>query len=256
MKFKSVVIMGLMLLIGCAKMPTKQHHMIGATLWVQTSAENKALSYQAFNMARLVLDRDLKQSKHKQKRAIIVDVDETIIDNSPYQAQNIINNESYNSKTWQVWVDKRRAEALPGAVKFLRYADSVGVDVFYVTNRKINKLEATYDNLKQLGFPIKKENLLMRVKSSSKKSRRAKVASNHRIVLLMGDNMNDFSELYEKKSVKDRRLFTDRNKDLFGTYFILLPNPLYGDWEGAVYNYKWRKSDKQKYLDWIDNLRL
>ncbi len=205
---------------------------------MQNAAEVRALTYQAYNIARLRLDHDLKYNKSKKKRAIVVDADETIIDNSPYQARNILKNESYTSQNWNEWVQEASADAVPGAVEFLSYAASKGVEVFYITNRKINGFDATYVNLKNLGFPVKKENMMLRTTGNSKKARRAKVLKNHRIVLLMGDTMADFSEIFEHKSTGERRKLTDEYRQEFGKKFIVLPNPMYGDWEQALYDYK------------------
>jgi len=215
-----------------------QEYLVASTLWMQNAAEVRALTYQAYNIARLRLDHDLKYNKSKKKRAIVVDADETIIDNSPYQARNIHENRSYNSKNWHEWIEEAQADAVPGAVDFLSYAASKGVEVFYITNRKVNGFDATYLNLKNLGFPVKKKNMMLRTDGNSKKSRRAKVLENHRIVLLMGDTMSDFSEIFDHKSSEERRKLTDDYRREFGRKFIVLPNPMYGDWEQSLYDYK------------------
>jgi len=103
-----------------------------ALSWIQNSAEFKALSYQAFNIAKLRWDMD----KAGGKRAIVVDVDETIIDNSPFNGGLIGKHYGYNDNVWQEWAEDRSATALPGAVEFLNYVVETGGDVFYVTNRK------------------------------------------------------------------------------------------------------------------------
>ncbi|TNE95156.1 MAG: 5'-nucleotidase, lipoprotein e(P4) family [Deltaproteobacteria bacterium] len=215
-----------------------QEYLLASTLWMQNAAEVRALTYQAYNIARLRLDHDLKYNKSKKKRAIVVDADETVIDNSPYQARNILTNESYTSENWNKWVQEAQADAVPGAVEFLSYAASKGVEVFYITNRKVNGFEATYINLKNLGFPVKKKNMMLRTDGNSKTERRAKVLENHRIVLLMGDTLADFSEIFEHKSSVDRKKLADEYRQEFGRKFIVLPNPMYGDWEQALYDYK------------------
>lgn len=240
---KLIAVFSVFLLVSCSTHKVSheentQEYLLASTLWMQNAAEVRALTYQAYNIARLRLDHDLKYNKSKKKRAIVVDADETIIDNSPYQARNILKNESYNSKNWHEWILEAQADAVPGAVEFLSYADSKGVEVFYITNRKINGLEATYVNLKNLGFPIKKENMMLRTGGNSKKSRRAKVLKNHRIVLLMGDTMSDFDEIFDHKSTSERKKLADRYRQEFGRKFIVLPNPMYGDWEQSLYDYK------------------
>ena len=229
---QKVLILMMVMMSACST--TNQEHLTMATLWAQNAAEARALSYQAFNIAKMKLDKDLRRSS-KKTRAIVVDVDETIVDNSPFQAQGITDNSSYPTG-WREWIDMASATALPGALEFLNYAHKRGVEVFYITNRKVVGFDATYKNLKDLGFPVKKENMMLRLKDSSKKSRRADVLKNHRIVLLMGDNLGDFSEVFEIDNTADRNVVVDQNKNLFGSKFIVLPNVMYGNWEGALYD--------------------
>ena len=227
----------------------KQDHMILATLWIQTAAEVRALSYQAFNLAKERLTYDLKRKRRGKKRAVVLDIDETVLDNSPYQAQGIMDNTAYPTG-WSDWVSRAEAKPLAGAKEFLQFAKSKGVEIFYISNRKVRGLDATYKNLKGLGLPVKRENLLLRDKDKSKKSRRSKVLKNYRIVFLMGDNLGDFTELFDGKDLKERELLVDRRSQEFGRRFIVLPNPMYGDWEGAVYKYNYRQSLLEK-----ENLR-
>jgi 5'-nucleotidase (lipoprotein e(P4) family) len=240
---KVIIVFSIFLFFSCSTHKVShekntQEYLLASTLWMQNAAEVRALTYQAYNIARLRLDHDLKYNTSKKKRAIVVDADETIIDNSPYQARNILKNESYNSKNWHEWILEAQADAVPGAVDFLSYAANRGVEIFYITNRKINGFNATYLNLKNLGFPVKKENMMLRTDGNSKKSRRAKVLKDHRIVLLMGDTMSDFDEVFDHKSVDERRKLTDGFRREFGRKFIVLPNPMYGDWEQSLYDYK------------------
>lgn len=221
----------------------------GAIVWTQTSGEARALSYQAFNLARMMLDRDLGMNRRsRMKRAIIVDADETVLDNSRYQATLLKNRRSYDSQSWTDWVNRAEAEAIPGAVEFLRYAASKGVRVFYITNRKLVEKQATATNLKKLGFPdVSEQSLLVRTDDSSKEARRQSVSAKYRIVLLMGDNLNDFAEVFDKsRTVAARLAAVDQNKEQFGTRFIVLPNVMYGDWESAIYEYNNKLTDDEK----------
>ncbi|MCI0706347.1 MAG: 5'-nucleotidase, lipoprotein e(P4) family [Ignavibacteriae bacterium] len=224
---------------------TREHNVM-SVLWFQTAAEARALYYQAFNLARLMLDKDLAEQPTDKKRAVIVDIDETVLDNSPYEGRAIKINKGY-PHDWDKWVDLAQAEALPGAVEFLQYAVSHGVDVFYVTNRKVRDKNATIENLKRKGFPQADEaHVVVRTTESSKESRRLKIAETHRIVLLMGDNLGDFAEVFDNKSVKGRNDVVDSLKSEFGKRFIVLPNPIYGDWENAIYEYQLSISDSAK----------
>ena len=216
------------------------------TIWIQRSAEVRALSYQAFNVAKLIFDLDLQKDASGKKRAVIVDIDETVLDNSPYQAAMVGNNFGY-PKGWGEWCDAAEAKALPGAIEFLKYVVSKGGDVFYISNRKVKYKEGTVKNLKALGFPqVTDDHLLLREKTSNKEPRREMVQNDHRIVLLMGDNLNDFDNVFRKKSLNDRSAAVDQVKDQFASKFIVLPNPMYGDWEGGVYKGNWKLSPAEK----------
>lgn len=229
-------------------------YQVGAVLYMQKAAEFRALSYQAYNLARRQLDADfenknlkkLPKAERKMPRAIVVDIDETVLDNSPSQAYGIKTRTPFNLKDWYAWGEMRRAKALPGAVDFLNYANSKGVKIFYVSNRDEVQKQATIDNLKSARFTdISVENVMLRTAESGKENRRKAIAVKYRIVLLMGDNLNDFSDVFERKSVADRFSETDKAKDLWGKKFIVLPNAMYGDWESAVYEYQ-RLTESQK----------
>jgi 5'-nucleotidase (lipoprotein e(P4) family) len=215
-------------------------YLEAAVLWQQSSGERRALSYQTFALARMLLDRDLRMNRrNRMKRAIIVDVDETVLDNSSFQAWMIRNRRPFEPASWGEWCNRAEATAVPGAVEFLRYANSRGVRVFYITNRKQVEKQGTATNLKKVGFPeVNDQTLLVRTdpKSSSKEPRRLSVSSRYRVVLLMGDDLNDFAEVFEtSKTVSTRSDAVERNKSQFGARFIVLPNPMYGHWEDAIY---------------------
>lgn len=225
-------------------------YLVGSTLWAQRSGEWRALAYQAYNFARLLLDQDLrtKRSRGRMRRAVVVDIDETVLDNSPYQASLVREHKSY-PQDWTAWINRSEAAAIPGAIEFLNYAHRRGVRVFYVTNRKTVEKEGTRANLLKLGFPdVSDETLIVRTDAdaSSKEKRRQRVASRYRIVLLIGDNLNDFAEALEKTTPAERIAATDQSRALFGARFIMLPNPMYGDWENAVYDYNFTLTPAQK----------
>jgi 5'-nucleotidase (lipoprotein e(P4) family) len=189
-------------------------------------------------LARLRLDQDFRAVRNRRiRRAVIVDVDETVLDNSPYQAMTVKTRTAYESKSWHDWCEKAEARAMPGAVEFLRYANSRGVRVFYISNRRESEKQCTARNLKQVGFPdVSDQTVLVRTGVSSKEPRRRDVAAKHRVVLLIGDNLNDFAEVFEQSKTIDSRLAaTQQNQSNFGTRFIVLPNVMYGAWEEAIY---------------------
>lgn len=236
--------------------PVANEYQTGAVLWTQTAGEWRALCYQAYRIARMSLDADLAAARRqrtaaggrdRRPRAIVVDVDETVLDNSPYQASLILNRKTYDAATWKAWTERAEALAIPGALEFLRYANRRGVRVFYVTNRRLGEREATARNLRQLGFPdVSDESLLVRGDESSKEPRRRSVAERYRIVLLVGDNLNDFTDVFEGKNVAARLSAVENHKSEFGTRFIVLPNVMYGDWESAIYDHNSRLSETER----------
>jgi 5'-nucleotidase (lipoprotein e(P4) family) len=229
--------------------PADKENEVLAILWQQQSGEHRALCYQAYALARMLLDRDLRNHRIRMRRALIVDLDETVWDTSSYEAANVKLRRGYPAG-WEEWMLSERAIALPGAVEFLNYASSHGVRVFYVTNRKPVAKNATAANLKKLGFPaVNDETLLMRddPEIESKTKRRQTISARYHVVLLMGDDLNDFDEVFEKsKTVASRIEATDRNKSRFGTHFIVLPNPMYGNWANSLYQYNFKLTEKQK----------
>ena len=217
-----------------------------ATAWQQRSAEYRALCYQAFNIARLRLDQSGKESFAKPK-AIMTDIDETILNNSPYEAHQLLQGKDYDEASWKAWTSMAAADTMPGALRFLQYASSKGVEIFYVTNRDENERVGTLRNLKKYDFPnADNEHLLLKQKISSKEERKKSIEENHTIVLLMGDNMNDFSFLFEKKQPDERAKVADNFAADFGNRFIVLPNPVYGDWEFSLYHYNYSLTPTQK----------
>ena len=243
--FKNIVNVPLILCLGflltsCSSSNLKsqpqsnqREYQIGAYLWFQHSGEYKALSYQAYNLAREKVLRDL-ENKHNRKRAVIFDIDETILDNSFGGAREIKDGEAWHEGQFAKWVALKKAVAIPGALSFIKFLEERQVEIFYVTNRKVAMFDDTYDNLVKEGFPVKKSNLLMMDKDRSKEPRRLEVAKKHEIILLVGDNLSDHHKDFDVRDNAARNAAVETHKNLFGDKFIVLPNPLYGDWERAM----------------------
>nr|WP_299382964.1 5'-nucleotidase, lipoprotein e(P4) family [Allomuricauda sp.] len=226
-----------------------------ASVWQQKSGEYKALCFQAYNLARTRLDA-LLQKKYTQPLAIVTDIDETVLDNSPYQVHQALNNEEYSDASWMEWTARIDCDTIPGALSFLRYAKSRGVDIFYITNRLEAEREATLKDLERWGFPDATDShLTMKTTTSGKEPRRAKVAITHEILLLLGDNLSDFSEIYDKKTIDKRNDLVIDNSTTFGNRFIVLPNAMYGDWDGAIYKYQYDLPAKEKERIIVESLK-
>ncbi len=225
---------------------------LDATLWVQTAAEWRGLARQTWNGAADRLDGLLEESMAvaaleqaadgeawARPPAIIVDIDETVLDNSPYQARLILAGADYDEESWDAWVEERRAAPVPGALAFLSKAAARGVTIFYVTNRKAHLEEATRANLLAFGFPLATEHdcVLMRGEredwGKDKGSRRAFVAKGHRIVMLVGDDLGDFISS-ARSDLVTRGAMIQELGDRWGRSWFLLPNPCYGSWKEAL----------------------
>jgi len=220
-----------------------EEQYLTSVLWQQTSAEYRALCYQAYNLAEM---RILSQQENAAGKAVVLDVDETILDNSPYRAERI-KNDDFNGSFWD-WVKSEKAKAIPGALDFLHKADRFGFQIFYITNRDEKYRKFTTENLKKLGFPqIDKNHLLMRRnKISDKTDRRNSIAKKYKIVLLIGDNLLDFSQIFYGNDIADRKNFVDAYKKDFGKKFIIFPNPVHGRWKKMFYNRHESLSDEEK----------
>ena len=234
---------------------------LGGVLWVQTSAEYRALATAAFARARVELDRALADrtataALEQQEDwsglppAVIADVDETLLDNSPYEADRIRVGGRYEAVSWNAWVQRARAQAVPGALEFARYAAERGVTLFYVTNRAAPLEEKTRENLAALGFPLAEDRDTVLTPgerpewSSEKTSRRAEVARSFRILLLIGDDLGDF--VTGARALSEERIaLAERYAQRWQSSWILLPNPYYGSWERALLENRRDLSDEE-----------
>lgn len=269
MKPVRVVLLGMALAatLGCAGREVREappapmaagraalaHNNINAVVWMQMAAEYEAATRSIFGAASQTLDRALAdpawdalppderggQRAEGLPPAIIVDADETVIDNSPYQARLIERNEAFDVATWTEWVEARKATAVPGALEFLRGVAQRGVTVFYVTNRSADAKRATYDNLRALGFPMSEpEDTVLTIDetqgwTSAKGTRRQFVGERYRVLMLMGDNLGDFID-GSAVNASARKALIEPYRAWWGSRWFMLPNPSYGGWEAAI----------------------
>lgn len=223
---------------------SKNENMLFATLYVQQASEYRALCYQAYNIGKLRLDAQLSQGHNTKTPAIVVDIDETVLDNSPFSARSIIEDSSYPTY-WDEWCLKGTAEPIPGALDFLQYAASRGVEIFYISNRKAHLQAITLSNLQKHGFPnADTQHIMLRTTSSDKTERRSLVQQDYDILLFFGDNLGDFSPLFDSKDSETRQQLVKKMHAEWGERFIVLPNPTYGTWLNAL-----RKKTKEGNTD-------
>lgn len=214
--------------------------LTSAVAWKQTAAEFEALYHQGFNIARMQLDRALQAHKDGDRPlAIISDVDDTVLSSNSYWGYMINSGkEFFDDDAWDKWVAENGPVATPGALEFLNYAQSKGVEVFYVTSR--DQGEKTYEyalaNLRKNNLPFADEkHLTVYRDSSNKEPRQTEIAKDYDVVVMLGDNLNDFKRKYYVADFKQRNSLMTEDKEQFGRKFIIFPNPTDGHWLKAIF---------------------
>lgn len=216
-----------------------------AVLWQQHSGEFRAMAFQAYNFARLSLLPRLAEADRSKKNCVVVDVDETVLDNSPFQGYEIRNRKIFDQKDWTHWTSKGIADTIPGALGFLTFAATQQVEIFYLSNRGVAEMEGTLKNLQTLGFPnADKAHMLFKTSTSDKEPRRKALLEQYNILMLCGDNLSDFSNVFYREG-KNTIEQVNAAQRAFGTQYIVLPNPMYGDWE-KQFSKDDRQSDQDK----------
>lgn len=257
---KLIIVTGMIMLASCATVKHEtapaaedQDHLILATLWYQKSAEMRALYYQCFRSAEIALAENLASAGRSKPAAVVLDIDETLLDNSPFQGWQVLEKKEYSDEDWFRWVELKQAEPLPGAVEFTRYADSLGVEVFYVSNRTVPEMGPTIENMAALGFAsADSTHMLLKETTSSKVERRALIENNYEIILLVGDNLADHSGLYENRGDDYGFGAVDVDREKFGTRYIVLPNPMYGNWLSELLKKTEGRTEKEKLLKLLE----
>jgi 5'-nucleotidase (lipoprotein e(P4) family) len=263
-------LLALVVALGCATPQVARQapdppasDLLNAVLWMQRSVEFKASALTAFALARIRLDQALadpswtgaprEQTGAYQSLppAVILDVDETILDNSGYQAWMALRGTSFDPRTWNAYVNTVTSLAIPGALEFARYADAKGVKVFYVSNRTAEEEPATRKNLQKLGFPMGGgvDTMLMTRKQpdwgSAKGTRRAFVAKSYRVLLNVGDNLGDFVDDY-RGTEAERMKVLEQHRERWGREWIVIANPAYGSFESAPFGHDFKLSDGER----------
>lgn len=214
--------------------------LTAAVAWKQTAAEFDALYHQGFNIARMRLDQALQAHKDGDRPlAIISDVDDTVLGSNSYWGYMINSGkEFFDDSAWDQWVADNGPVATPGALEFLNYAQSKGVEVFYVTSRDQGEKTKEYAlaNLRKNQLPFADEkHLTVYRDSSNKEPRQTEIAKDYEVVVMLGDNLNDFKRKYYVADVKQRNSLMTEDKEQFGRKFILFPNPTDGHWLKAIF---------------------
>ncbi len=229
---------------------------LNATAWFQSSVERDLIYREVYRAASAHLSaaladkrwdalprEDRSNDPRRLPPAIIVDVDETVLDNSPNQVRQILERRGFDSAAWKAWVEERAAKPLPGAREFLNSAAQRGVTIFYISNRNASQAQATVDNLRQAGFPIADATQFLglgtpvegcQARGSEKSCRRQWVGRTHRVLMQFGDQLGDFIALTDN-SLDGRRAAMSPYADWIGQRWWMLPNPMYGSWESPLW---------------------
>ncbi|MCX6334829.1 MAG: 5'-nucleotidase, lipoprotein e(P4) family [Bacteroidia bacterium] len=231
-----------------------QDPLILSVLWFQKSAEMKALYYQGYNIAERSLSEKLQNRNSGKPAAVIMDIDETILDNSPSEVYMIENNVPFSDNIWKKWVYKGSAAALPGAMEFVKFAKSKNTEVFYVTNREMpDELQPTVSNLEKLGFPFTDPgHMILKNDISTKEPRRIAIEKKYDVIMLIGDNLADFNVVFDTRGEDLGFGAVDQNREKFGTEFIILPNPMYGPWINAAIKDQQGVTTREKILNTLE----
>lgn len=241
---------------------------LNAVAWFQTSVEYRLIAGQTYRNALQQLDRAIKtpawDALTREDRntplaagmplAVIVDVDETVLDNSPYQARLVRDGKSYNEFTWSEWVREASARPIPGALEFARAAAARGVTVYYISNRAADLNEDTVRNLRQAGFPVKDASQFLGLgtvvddcesEGSEKGCRRQLVGRSHRVLMQFGDQIGDLVTVVAN-TPEGRESVVRPYLGWVGERWFMLPNPTYGSWEPALFNNAWSQPEAER----------
>lgn len=266
-------------LAGCASAPTASaparsataDDNLNAVLWVQRSQEFETALVSLYRGAISQLDaaladpqwdalvpaeRDNAGEWHGLPPAVILDIDETVLDNSVYQARLVRDGLEYDDDTWADWVAEQQATPVPGVVEFARAASERGITLYYVTNREHRLKDATLANLRALGLPVAHENVFLGLgmdvadceqpgSRSGKLCRRQLVGRSHRVLMQFGDQLSDFVHL-PANTHQARDAAVAGHGGWFGERWWMLPNPTYGGWEPALFNNDWSLPREQR----------
>jgi acid phosphatase len=195
--------------------------------------------------------------------AIIVDVDETVLDNTPYQARLIRDGKGFDDFSWNEWVQSRAARPLPGALEFAKAAAARGVTIYYLSNRTADQGAATIDNLRKVGFPVASDAQFLglgtvvdgcEAEGSEKGCRRRLVGRSNRVLMQLGDQIGDFVDI-AANNPPGREQAVRPYLSWVGERWFVLPNPSYGSWEPALFNNDWRAPEAERRAAKLDALR-
>lgn len=249
---------------------------LNAVVWQQTSTEYRLIATQTYRAATEQLDRALRdpswdaltpEDRDRPARglppAVIVDVDETVLDNSPYQARLLRDGRAFDEVTWSDWAKEAAATAVPGALAFAQAAAARGITVYYISNRAQDLNEVTIENLRKLGFPIARPEQFLGLGAlldgceemgTEKSCRRRLVGRSHRVLVQVGDQIVDMVTVLAN-TPEGRQQAVNPYLGWVGERWFVLPNATYGSWEPALFNNDWSQPPAERRRQKLSALR-
>lgn len=221
---------------------------LDASLYVQTAAEYRACCYQAYNLAIARLKEKLAKQSGPKPPAVVMDLDETVLDNSGFRATLVRSGLDYDDRLWDQWQQDgfEKVASVPGAKEFIVEAGNKGVAVVFVSNRDEKFRNQTKRIFERLGIPITNDNLLklkkLETDSDDKTSRFGEAERDYTVLLYIGDSLRDFDNNLRciipnnataadlDYAIRQRKDAVDRDRQILGDKWIILPNPVYGEW--------------------------
>jgi acid phosphatase len=290
-------LLALALLAGCAATPPRHPDVVAApataappapaavaandnlnaVAWTQTAIEHDLIYLQTYRDAEAGLLAALKNRDWDAlarddraaplgglKPAVVLDIDETVLDNSPYQARLVRSGGEYNEADWAAWCREEIARALPGAVAFTQFAAKHGIAVIYISNRAKDLDQVTLANLRKAGLPVSGPEAFLGLGTvvegceqigTQKGCRRQLVSRKYRVLMQFGDQIGDFVTV-PANNAEGRRRAMAPYMSWVGTRWFVLPNTTYGSWEPALFNNDWSAPPEQRRQQKIDALHV
>ena len=249
---------------------------LNAVAWTQTAIEHDLIYLQTYRDAESRLLATLHDRQWDAlgkadrttpikglKPAVVLDIDETVLDNSPYQARVIKSGGEFNEADWAAWCKEELARAMPGAVEFTQFAAKHGIAVIYISNRAKDLDQATLANLRKAGLPVSGPEAFLGLGTvldgceqvgTEKGCRRQLIGQHYRVLMQFGDQIGDFVDVLANTAAGRRKAVADY-LPWIGTRWFVLPNPTYGSWEPALFNNDWSAPAQQRRQQKIDALR-
>ncbi len=236
-----------------ARVELDRNSIVRALLWMRTSGEYEALCRQTFNVALEQVRNEMKAKKQRKPAAVIMDLDETVLDNSGYSFFLLRNRLKHHETHWHNWNREHpeQVSLVPGARQFIKAVENEGVRIVFVSNRSNALRDTTRKILLRLDLATEAEladptamKLLLRQDTSNKQSRRDTIAARYDVIALLGDNLNDFADAFRSpavNSIEDRRAAVRSHAEKWGAHWFVLPNPIYGYWTRYI---DWQKTEQ------------